>query len=268
MRGFVFAEHAQGPFPEHGAHGRLAPHRRSTRPEGGTPNDDAARRAGRLNGIFVEVVVAITRREVMVGGAVAVGAAIVGGCANQKNGESGGGAVGGIDRKTVVSRNDPVVRKLEAYSALSVGNGRFCFTGDVTGLQTFPERYVTDFPLCTMATWAWHTTPPGSGVDPSAYKFKEYEVYGRKVGYATSSTGQVPLFNWLRENPHRMYLGRVGLVLTKSDGTSGGSGDVTSILQRLDLWSGVNESRFEFGGEMVRVRTCVHPESDAAGGED
>ncbi|MGN6371261.1 MAG: hypothetical protein ACTHN5_23655 [Phycisphaerae bacterium] len=208
---------------------------------------------------------AITRREVLVGGAVAVGAAVVG-CSEQKGSGGGGRRGGGIDRKGVVSRHDPVVRQIEPYSALSVGNGRFCFTGDVTGLQTFPERYETEFPLCTMATWAWHTVPAEqAGVDPGAYRFKEYDVYGRQVGYATSSTGQVKLFNWLRENPHRMFLGRVGLVLTKADGTKGGSGDVSSILQRLDLWSGVNESRFEFGGEVVRVRTCVNPEVDALG---
>ena len=89
-------------------------------------------------------------------------------------------------------------------------------------------------------------------------------MYGREGGVCDFfGRGRWRLFNWLRENPHRMYLGRVGLVLTKGDGSTGGSGDVTSILQRLDLWSGVNESAFEFEGEMVRVRTCVHPESDA-----
>ena len=62
---------------------------------------------------------AITRREVMVGGAAVVGAAMVGGCETQLGETSGGGK--GIDRRTVVSRNDPVVRKLDPYSAALVG---------------------------------------------------------------------------------------------------------------------------------------------------
>jgi hypothetical protein len=94
------------------------------------------------------------------------------------------------------------------------------------------------------------------------YKFKDYDTYGRMVGYAVSSTGQVPLYNWLRENPHRFHLGRIGLSLKKADGSNAGAGDIGNIQQELDLWSGVNTSKYEVEGSAVVVTTACHPDMD------
>ena len=44
-----------------------------------------------------------------------------------------------IDRQALVARHAPVVRTIDPFSVLSVGNGRFAFTADVTGLQSFPD---------------------------------------------------------------------------------------------------------------------------------
>lgn len=46
-----------------------------------------------------------------------------------------------IDRKALMKRNNPVVTSVDTLASLSVGNGGFAFTTDVTGLQTFPEHY-------------------------------------------------------------------------------------------------------------------------------
>lgn len=40
----------------------------------------------------------------------------------------------GIDRKAVVTRNNPVVKSIDPLASLSVGNGDFAFTVDATGL--------------------------------------------------------------------------------------------------------------------------------------
>ena len=45
-----------------------------------------------------------------------------------------------IDRKQVVTRNNPHVTRVDPLSSLTVGNGHFAFTVDATGLQTFPEE--------------------------------------------------------------------------------------------------------------------------------
>jgi hypothetical protein len=170
---------------------------------------------------------------------------------------------GAIDRRAVVGRHNPVVHQIDPFAALSIGNGNFAFTADVTGLQSFPADYEKEFPLCTAAHWAWHTTPAPAGVKAEDFRYKQYDVHGRKVGYATDSTGQKVLYDWLRENPHRLHLGRIGFLLKHADGTAAASGDIQSIDQTLDLWTGTIVSRFEFLGQAVTVRTCCHPDQDA-----
>ncbi len=41
-----------------------------------------------------------------------------------------------IDRKALVSRNNPQFSAFDSLASLSVGNGEFAFTVDITGLQT------------------------------------------------------------------------------------------------------------------------------------
>jgi hypothetical protein len=157
-----------------------------------------------------------------------------------------------IDRRARVSRHDPVLRRFDARSPLSVGNGEFAFTADLTGLQTFPELYDKAMPLCTQSQWGWHTAP---GRPPGELRLAEYDTFGRAVGYPTSSTRQTELFNWLRENPHRLHLGRIGLTIASQSEVTGGE-------QRLDLWSGKIESRFRVRDVPVTVETCCHPTLD------
>ena len=173
-----------------------------------------------------------------------------------------GGLSGRIDRRLLVRRHNPSVTQFDPFSALSVGNGEFAFTADVTGLQTFSTECDDRFPLCTTSHWAWHRTPLPAGLDPKQFRYKDYDTYGRSVGYATDSTGQEPLFNWMRENPHRFHLGRIGFELKSSDGSTATSGDLKNVHQTLDLWSGLLESRFEFEGQPVYVRTGCHPALD------
>ena len=160
-----------------------------------------------------------------------------------------------IDRQARVRRHNPVVRSLDPRSPLSVGNGEFAFTADPTGLQTFRRLYENAMPLCTQSQWGWHTVPEPGGKGPSDLRLTPFETHGRKVGYPTSATGQKELFDWLRENPHRLHLGRIGFAM-------GGPEEVSAIEQTLDLWSGVLRSRFRYGGREVTVETCCHPTLD------
>ena len=54
---------------------------------------------------------------------------------------------GKIDREALVKRHNVVQTRVDRLSALSVGNGRFCCTVDITGMQTFPEYYRKGIPL-------------------------------------------------------------------------------------------------------------------------
>src|SRR5919199_2838904 len=167
-----------------------------------------------------------------------------------------------IDRAALVSRHNPTLRALDPLSPLSLGNGEFAFTADVTGLQTFPREYGGAVPLCTMSQWGWHTSPLPRGLDPASLRLTYYDTHGRAVGYHTSAEGQKELYDWLRENPHRLHLGRIGLRLLTDGGGEARASDLRDVEQTLDLWRGVLTSRFSFRGERLTVRTAVHPTLD------
>ncbi len=160
-------------------------------------------------------------------------------------------AAGTLERKPLVSRHNPVYKADDPRAPLGVGNGEFAFSADVTGLQTFPDKFEKSFPLCTQSQWGWHSFRRPAG----QLKLTEYDTFGRMVGYASNGKGQEEIFNWLRENPHRLHLGRIGFLGLAPD-------DIRNPEQTLDLWTGTLISRFEYKGKPVTVRTCVHPTLD------
>jgi len=165
-----------------------------------------------------------------------------------------------IDRLALVRRHNPRLKQVEPLAPLSVGNGEFAFTVDVTGLQTLAAEYEHSVPLCTMAQWGWHSTP--ATFNKKALRLVKYDSHGRDVGYQTSSDGQSDLFNWLRENPHRLHLGRLSLCRVSDSEKEINSGDLTNIDQELDLVHGFIASRFHLDGTPVIVKTTVHPTID------
>ena len=173
---------------------------------------------------------------------------------------SAAAASSAIDRAALVTRHNPVLRQLDPLSPLTVGNGEFAFTADVTGLQTFLAEYDNTMPLCTMSQWGWHTRPAPERLAGQDLKLTPYDAHGRQVGYQTSSEGQTELYQWLRENPHRLHLGRVGLCAR--DGKEIRSRELSDIRQELDLWRGIITSRFSLEGKPVVVETAVHPRLD------
>jgi hypothetical protein len=171
---------------------------------------------------------------------------------------------GKLDRQTIVKRHNPVLRAPDIDSALQVGNGEFAFSADVTGLQTFPAAYEEGMPLGTMAQWAWHTFP-----NPENFQLRDamrpYDAHGRAVLYA--DTPNEPerarqAVTWLRENPERIHLARVGLRFADGDGRPVDLADLSDVRQELDLWSGLLSSEFRVGGSLVRVMTVCHPQRD------
>lgn len=162
-----------------------------------------------------------------------------------------------IDRQALFSRHAPHYAGPEPSAPLSVGNGRFCFTADVTGLQSLAADYEI-CPLCTMAEWGWHRYADAPA-DDSALRLETFDTDGRPVGYATDHEGQEALFYGLRQNAHKASLARVGLLL---DGRPLALADISAIDQTLRIWEGVLESSFMLAGAPVRVTTFVHPLRD------
>jgi hypothetical protein len=178
---------------------------------------------------------------------------------------SGAMAAETIDRHALVTRHNPSVTSVDPLTPFSVGNGGFAFTADVTGLQTFPDAYEGGIPLHTMSDWAWHSMP-----NPHHYAAREatreYDVDGRKVPYLSGGGNRPDDYpgaaNWLRANPQRIDLGRIGLILRHADGKPVSASELTDIRQTLDLWSGEVDSRFSVDGRPVHVRTACDPQRD------
>jgi hypothetical protein len=67
----------------------------------------------------------------------------------------------------------------------------------------------------------------------------------------------------MRENPHRINLGRLRFLLAKKDSTPAEIKDIKEIRQTLDLWTGIITSRYKIDGVDVFVETCAEPNSGA-----
>ena len=171
-----------------------------------------------------------------------------------------------IDRRALVDRHAPVLRGFDTGSPLSVGNGEFAFTVDATGLQTFAEAYDEGVPLGTLSQWAWHTDPNPNGYSIDRFRLTPFESHGRQIPYADAPGDQrTPEVEWLRRNPHRLHLGRIGFLLRLKDGREATAEDVKDVEQRLELWDGTLLTRFRLDGEEVMVETLCHPTRDAIG---
>ncbi|MBQ2446905.1 MAG: hypothetical protein II277_00650, partial [Bacteroidales bacterium] len=169
-----------------------------------------------------------------------------------------------IDREALVGRHAVKVSVVDSLSSLSVGNGNFAMTVDATGLQSFPERYALGVPLGTMSQWGWHSFPNVQKYTTEE-TLRNYNFRDKEEPYAVQFNEkgrQQSAANYYRENPHRMHLGYVGLAMTDAKGKALTSNDIQSIDQKLDMWNGRIDSRFEAAGKQVEVSTFCHPERD------
>ena len=164
-----------------------------------------------------------------------------------------------IDRFALVSRNNPKINAVDTLASLSVGNGEFAFTADITGLQTFPEAYSNGVPLGTQSQWGWHSFPNPENLRPEEFlKAHDFGHHGQSELYADEfkeEGRQKKSANWHRMNPHRLHLGVIGF-----EGLD--INDISGIDQTLDLWNGEISSKFSCGGSSYRVKTVCHPKRD------
>ena len=194
----------------------------------------------------------------------------------------GHGRSGPIDRKALVQRHNVQQRKLDPRSPVSVGNGEFAFTMDLTGLQTLPAEYPVGpreeaLPpgtlLGTQSNWGWHSAPGGEGYTLAGSTVR-YDSPRGPVPYVDMvgdivndrETGTSAAESWLRANPHRLDLARIGFQLLQ-DGTSRPicGDELSGTSQTLDLWTGIVTSTFTIAGHQATVTTACHPHRDELG---
>ena len=170
-----------------------------------------------------------------------------------------------INRKALVERHTVINNHFDSLSSLSVGNGGFAFTVDVTGLQSYPNAYAKGVPLGTESEWGWH-----SFINTNHYRFtetlKDYFIHGRTIPYSVeikSPQREKEAVNWFRQNPHRLQLGNIGFDIIKKDGSLATISDIEDIHQTLDLWTGEIHSKFTVENMPVDVITICHQQQDA-----
>ena len=162
-----------------------------------------------------------------------------------------------IDRFALVERNNPHITSIDTLASLSVGNGRFAFTADVTGLQTFQTLYSKGVPLGTQSQWGWHSfdNPQGLRFEETlrSYDFGRghEELYACQLKEGRGKAAS----DWYRVNPHRLHLGVIGFQGLEPS-------ELSKIDQTLDMWDGVIRSSFCVRGEDVDVLTSCDPSYD------
>lgn len=163
-----------------------------------------------------------------------------------------------IDREAVVKRHRVFTTGTLLKSPAQVGNGKFAFGMDITGLQTFAA-------FNTLSDWGWHSYPLPEGVNIEDYQPQVVESYGKKIAYLNRDPQHPEITDWLVRNPHRVNLGRIAFRLLLDDGSEAKEVNLKAARQEMDLWTGIVHSRFELNRKEVKVRTVCHPEKDMIG---
>jgi hypothetical protein len=169
-----------------------------------------------------------------------------------------------INRQALVHRHDVQVTKWDSLSSLTVGNGNFAFTVDITGLQSFPIQYKNGITLGTESEWGWHSFMNKEALQRDS-SLKTYELDGKKVSYMVQRNEpglHKQASDWFRQNPHRLQLGNVGFKFIKKDGSIATIDDIQNTHQQLDLWRGEIHSSFIIEQEKVEVITFCDPKND------
>lgn len=169
-----------------------------------------------------------------------------------------------IDRKDLVQRHNVHNTRFDSLGSVTVGNGVFAFTVDVTGLQTFPQAYANGVCLGTQSEWGWHSFP-----NPNQYRVEEamktYHLNGRDISYTVqvnTPARSKEACDYFRQNVHRLQLGNLGFEILKKNGQAASLADIKDIDQVLDMWTGEVRSVFTVEGTRVEVSTLAHPQRD------
>ena len=150
-----------------------------------------------------------------------------------------------INRLDIIASFNPHLTDINPQSPLSVGNGRFCYTADITGMQTLYEEYSAETPLCTMAEWGWHTKKADNekgfytldDVRMTPYNYCKRTVTYPRVKYE----GNEAAYDWVRQNPHKFNLAKIGLYFHNEPIQAG---SIYCINQTLDITTGILKSSF------------------------
>jgi hypothetical protein len=156
-----------------------------------------------------------------------------------------------IDRKSLVQRH--IINDAGLGDILALGNGKFCFGVDATGLQTLGGNIMCD--------WAWHSYPLPPGANKKDLPETGTIETGKILGPMEMASAREDVNRWMFRNPHRFTMSRIRFI--RSGGDTLSKNHITITERELDLWRGIHSTAFRIDSTYdVKVRTVVHPEDD------
>ncbi len=156
-----------------------------------------------------------------------------------------------IDRKSLVNRHN--ITNAGIAGILPMGNGKFCFGVDATGLQTFGGN--------TMSDRDWHSYPLPEGATMDDVPVTGTIETGKLKAPMKTASAKEEVSRWMFKNPHRFSMARIRFVKANGDTLSPENIKVTE--RKLDIWQGIHSTVFTVENKhQVRVKTVVHPVDD------
>ena len=156
----------------------------------------------------------------------------------------------GIDRKALVTRHNFQYNKLDGV--FQIGNGGAVFNCDATGLQTFAGNIMTD--------WGWNWSPMPQGFTRADVPITGTYERGRLKGPQIWPASEDTLYHWMRENPHRMNLGRLRFV--HAGGQPLKREEVSGMYRHIDIYTCKQHTVFQLHGQQVTVESLCDTRAD------
>lgn len=151
--------------------------------------------------------------------------------------------------KSDVIKYNRVLNKIDSLNPLSIGNGDFVMTLDITSTQSLADYY-NYIPLTSISNKLWFNKKVTGDI-------KMTDINGKK--YMLDKKGQEELFNLKRQYPHKYSLFLVKLYyndsLIKLD-------KISNPNQELDLYHGVSKSSFTYDGNEINIESVIYQNSD------
>lgn len=147
-----------------------------------------------------------------------------------------------------VEKFDVTNTHIDIENPLTIGNGNFAFTMDITGLQTLAKEYNL-IPLLSMENKFASKKVHGS------LRHKEFlSREGRKVSYMTDSLGQEKLFDEYRTNHFKYNMFTLAFYF---NGEQIKKEEIVHVNQRLSLYYGIVISEFFYKNEKITTKSYV-----------
>lgn len=151
-------------------------------------------------------------------------------------------------KKEFISKFDIHHKEMDISNPLTVGNGNFAFTCDVTGVQTLYEAY-RRIPLCTMSNFIWAQRNTEGQIPYQEYARAQD---GAPIRYMTDTESKD--YDKFRDDVFKFDLFKL-VFLYKNERLKQEQIEVVS--QQLSLYDGILISKFKIEGILVEVETKI-----------